>query len=309
MINKPYFPKVSIGIPTYNGSARISKALNSIWRQNYPNLEIIVSDNCSTDETPQVIAAAQQEHPEIIYFRQGKNIGLVPNFEFVLKMSSGEYFMWIGDDDALEPGALSNYVSFLERHPEYSLVSGAVQYWKGNKHDLVEKDFSMEQNNRCIRTIAFYFKVIYGGMFHGMMRRTIAAEIPCRNVFGNDYHFIASVAFTGKMKNFDWTGYHKWFGGTSRDNRIYARSIGESKFTGNYPHLKMAFDAFLEVYTRSQVFRSLGFLPRIITAFSSSLGILYCYYITIFPFKIGGIVKRGIGVEYIMNTVRLKINK
>jgi len=206
--------------------------------------------------------------------------------------------MWLGDDDEIEPGTLIRSVKFLEDNTDYVLASGAIQYWKGNNRMFAENGFTFEQKSRSIRSVLFYSRVIYGGMFHGLMRRSVAAEIPCRNVFGNDYHFVSTLAFMGKIKNFSWIGYNKWFGGTSRDSRAYAEAIGESNFTGNYPHLKMAYDAFMEVYSRSPSYRVLKAFPKMLTATGCSLGILYCYYITIFPFKIGGIIKRSLGIQY-----------
>lgn len=288
------WPLVSIGIPTYNGGMRIFKALHSVWIQRYPNIEIVISDNASYDETEEVLRNLAREHHEIKYYRQKRNIGLVANFEFVLTKASGKYFMWVADDDALEPGVLFRYVSFLEHHDAYSLVSGAIQYWKGNEHAHLESGFTFEQNNASLRCMHFYFKVVYGGIFHGMMRRSTGASIPCRKVFGNDYHFVANLAFAGKVKNFGFTGYHKWLGGTSRDNKKYAKAIGESKFTGYFPHLKMSYDAFAEVMYRSPVFSRLSFPERLFTALGSATGILCCYGFTILPFTVGGIVKRSL---------------
>lgn len=288
------YPLVSIGIPTYNGGGRILKALQSIWDQHYPNIEIVISDNCSQDHTAELLGSLVAEHREVRYYRQRQNIGLVGNFEFVLRQASGKYFMWVADDDAIEPGVLFRYVWFLENHPAYSLVSGAIQYWKGPQHAHVERGFTFEQERPGVRCVGFYFKVVYGGMFHGMMRRETGTAIPCRNVFGNDYHFVASLAFVGKVKNFDFTGYNKWLGGTSRDNRKYAKVYGESWFAGYFPHLKMSYDAFAEVMYRSPVFRRMVLPERVLTALGGAAGILCCYGFTILPFTIGGIIKRSL---------------
>lgn len=295
------YPRVSIGIPTFNGGKRIHKALYSIFNDPYPNLEVIISDNASWDDTARVCAAICKDHPEVRYIRQAQNIGLIPNFEFVLREASGEYFMWLADDDRVEPGAIEKYVSFLQSHPDYVLVSGAIQYWKGNCMDIVERGFTFTQSRPAIRSISYYARVIYGGMFHGLMLRAITARIPCRNVFGVDYHFVANLAYSGKVKNFDWLGYHKWFGGTSRDNRKYAKAIGESKFAGEFPHLKMASDAFAEVLYYSPVYREMKIISRFLTALGSGLAILYCYYITIFPFKVGGMIKRSFPIRMILS--------
>jgi glycosyltransferase involved in cell wall biosynthesis len=294
MQSKIEYPPISIGIPTYNRNIGILRTLKSIWAQNYPNYEIVISDNCSTDNTKEVLLELAKEHSEIKYHRQEKNIGMIPNFEFVRKNATGKYFMWVSDDDVLEPGALLKYVAFLEKNPAYSLVSGEIRYWGEHGPDFNEKGFTFEQNWPALRTVLFYFKVIWGGMIHGMMRRELAKNVSLRKVIGNDYHFVANLVYLGKVKNFDFVGYNKSFGGTSKTFKQYAKAMGESEFAGNFPHKKMAGDAFREVMSNSTVFGRLSSLPKLTLAILSFQAVFLCYYLKIFPFKIGGIIKRFI---------------
>ena len=81
MESKNQYPLVSIGIPTYNRNEGIRKTLESIWSQHYPNLEIIISDNNSTDNTQEIIEGIARNHPDIKYWRQETNIGMAGNFE------------------------------------------------------------------------------------------------------------------------------------------------------------------------------------------------------------------------------------
>ena len=96
------YPMVTVGIPTFNSGQKISNALRSVLEQNYPNLEVIISDNCSTDDTREVCKALMDENSSVKYFRQPRNLGVMGNFEFVLHQATGDYFMWLCDDDALE---------------------------------------------------------------------------------------------------------------------------------------------------------------------------------------------------------------
>src|SRR5690606_15546882 len=104
------------------------KALDSVWIQQYPNLEVIISDNASSDNTPAVVERVQRMYPQVKYFRQDVNIGLIANFDFTLGQASGKYFMWLADDDTIEAGALLKSVDFMEAHPDYSLVSGWINH-------------------------------------------------------------------------------------------------------------------------------------------------------------------------------------
>ena len=92
-------PLVSIGIPTYNRPKHLRMALENIIKQTYTNLEIIISDNCSPNsEVARIAQEFADKDPRIQYFRQPENLGALFNFEFVLKKSSGSYFMWHPDD-------------------------------------------------------------------------------------------------------------------------------------------------------------------------------------------------------------------
>jgi glycosyltransferase involved in cell wall biosynthesis len=90
---------VSIGIPVYNGAETIARAIDSILRQTYHNIEIVISDNCSTDNTEQICNHYTKINPKIIFFKQSKNKGVANNFQFVLEKSNGKFFMWAAADD------------------------------------------------------------------------------------------------------------------------------------------------------------------------------------------------------------------
>ena len=93
---------VSIGIPTYNrANGYLRQALESALAQDYEPLEIIVSDNCSTDDTEALVKSYND--PRIRYFRQSKNIDANDNFNFCLQKATGAYFLLLHDDDLIEP--------------------------------------------------------------------------------------------------------------------------------------------------------------------------------------------------------------
>ena len=273
-------PKVSIGLPTYNGGRKILKAITSVFNQDYENLEIIISDNCSTDtDTEEICKGLSQRYPDVIkYFRQPINRGVCCNYQFVLDHATGDYFMWIADDDTLAHGILKKYVEFLSGNPDYSLVSGQVRYWQGGKLVLIEKDFTMDQSSSYVRVISYYFKVMHGAMFYGLMSRTLAQTIQLRNRIGDDWHFVASLAFTGKIKNLDDTGYNKKFGGVSSSMKNYAKVIGASWFSANFPHATIAIDAMAEIVMLSPQYGKLNLFSRIFLGFTSCLSVLVSHY-------------------------------
>lgn len=108
-----HLPLVSILIPTYNRPHFFKFALDSALRQTYPNIEIIVTDNSTNDETYQFIQPFLQSHPHIKYFRNEENIGPVLNFLQAYELSSGEYINYLMDDDIFHPNKIERMMAYF----------------------------------------------------------------------------------------------------------------------------------------------------------------------------------------------------
>ena len=117
-------PKVSVCIPTFNGDAFIRDAINSILYQNYQNYEIIVVDNCSTDETEAIVAELASVSNKIIYFKNEKNIGMAENFNKCIDYARGEYIKFLCVDDVLLNNCLKVMSDALDKQNKISLVCG-----------------------------------------------------------------------------------------------------------------------------------------------------------------------------------------
>ena len=96
-------PKVSIGMPVYNGEKFIREALDSLLAQTFTDFELIISDNASTDGTEAICRKYVERDSRIRYVRQTINRGGTANFLFVLSKARGEYFMWAAADDQWSP--------------------------------------------------------------------------------------------------------------------------------------------------------------------------------------------------------------
>ncbi|MEO0473458.1 MAG: glycosyltransferase family 2 protein, partial [Bacteroidota bacterium] len=239
-------PLVSIGIPTYHGAERIPKALRSVLSQPYRNVEVIISDNASTDRTEDVCRAFVHKDDRVRYFRQEKNLGVIPNFAYTLSQAKGKYFLWLSDDDELIPDVLERYVDFLEAHPDHALVSGKINYWKDGEFETQESGFTFEGDSALKRSLGYYAKVREGAMLYGMMRREMGQKVPFWPTLGSDWHFVAGLAFLGKLRTLDFVGYNKDKGGLSRDFKNYARVFGEASIWGHLPFVKIGLDAWKE---------------------------------------------------------------
>lgn len=137
-------PLISIGIPTYNRPENLHRTLVEISRQTYTNLEIIVSDNASpTSQTEIVVREIMRNDSRIKYFKQLENNGPVFNFQFVLEQASGDYFMWVADDDwrkenfieelytkiSLNKSAVVAFCDFDSRDEHGMLISGYPNFY------------------------------------------------------------------------------------------------------------------------------------------------------------------------------------
>ncbi len=101
MTNSSTRPLVTIAIPTYNrASLFLRDAIEAALRQTYPALEVVISDNCSSDDTPALVR--EFHDPRIRYFRQERNIGANNNFNFCLQQARGDYFLLFLDDDQID---------------------------------------------------------------------------------------------------------------------------------------------------------------------------------------------------------------
>lgn len=127
-------PLVSVGIPTYNRPSQLRSALEAISRQTYRNLEIIVSDNASTDpEVNSVLEEFSHKDERILCVRQKENKGSLANFAYVLKISRGEFFMWAADDDIREPWFVERCIALLQKYPA-AAATAEVQYICEGQH-------------------------------------------------------------------------------------------------------------------------------------------------------------------------------
>ena len=144
--NITQLPKVSIGLPVYNGEKTLPRALNHILNQNHTNYELLISDNASTDKTETICRKYERNHPSIKYLKRDKNYGISNNFNFVAMQAKGEYFIWMHDDDYWAPEFLTTLVNELDSKPEIGLSMCAIQRVNngGKKHDLIQ--FNQKDN-------------------------------------------------------------------------------------------------------------------------------------------------------------------
>lgn len=114
-------PKVSVLIPTRNRSQLLTQSLNCLTGQDYPNLEIVIVDDCSDDETLAVVKQFQKSLPNIVYVRNETRVGAVQNFGKAAELATGNYVLNFSDDDLLADNAINMFAAPLEEK-DYDLI-------------------------------------------------------------------------------------------------------------------------------------------------------------------------------------------
>lgn len=115
-------PRVSIGLPVYNGENYLRQGLESLLGQTYTDFELIIADNASTDSTEEICRGYAGDDPRIRYFRHESNRGASYNFNYVVHQARGRYFKWHAHDDACLPEYLERCVGVLDEAPETTVL-------------------------------------------------------------------------------------------------------------------------------------------------------------------------------------------
>lgn len=132
--------KVSVCMPVYNGENYIAESIQSVLDQTYQNFELIISDNCSTDKTSEIVKSFDDSR--IKYLRNSENIGLVANFNQVIGLAIGKYICIWAHDDVMFPDNLSSKVAILDKHENVGFIHSDVQLIDGNSNILPKRFFS-----------------------------------------------------------------------------------------------------------------------------------------------------------------------
>jgi glycosyltransferase involved in cell wall biosynthesis len=118
--------RVAIGMPVWNGEKYISEAIESILGQTFGDLQLVISDNASTDGTGDICRSYVARDRRVQYIRQDRNIGAAPNHNYVFHYSSGEYFKFAAHDDVLAPEFIEDCVRILDDDETVVLCSPAT---------------------------------------------------------------------------------------------------------------------------------------------------------------------------------------
>ncbi len=244
---------ITIGMPVYNRPVELERALNAVLSQTYKNIEIVISNNCSpnakVDELVKKYAATDSR---IKYYFQQTAIPVIEHFKFVLSQASGEYFMFLADDDWIDANYIEECFSFLQNNPEYSLACGECAYHKQNG-ELINKVkiVSSEWDSAAKRVLTYYRNVKLNGYYYSLRKTSLSKGIPLQNKIGSDWLYLAALIYRGKVKVIENTLMHITAGGMSNDVIEMNRNMGANNFfTRNFVGLTSSANAAWDVYKK-----------------------------------------------------------
>lgn len=171
-------PAVTIGLPVYNGAQTLRRALESLLSQGWKDFELIISDNCSTDDTEAICTEFALKDSRVRYVRQGRNLGSAANFAFVLSQAEAPYFMWAAADDFWSPDFIDVNLAFLRTHPDY-VGSTSPNFHEGQEDEpehLVNHALSGSIDSRMLAFMKRPGKS--HGFFYALMRTDVVRNCP-----------------------------------------------------------------------------------------------------------------------------------
>jgi glycosyltransferase involved in cell wall biosynthesis len=198
----PSAPRVSIGLPVYNGDAFLASAIDTLLAQTYRDFELIISDNASTDGTEAICRDRAARDPRIRYFRSDTNRGAMWNFNRVVELARGEYFKWAAHDDMHEPTYVERCVEALDRHPDVVLACTKLVDVDENgvrkEVDVPDLAWNSPQPNVRFRALAnphHRCESVFGVIRTSVLRKTMLIS----DYAGCDRVLLAQIALAGKF--------------------------------------------------------------------------------------------------------------
>jgi glycosyltransferase involved in cell wall biosynthesis len=196
-------PRVSVGLPVYNGEKYLPNALRRLLEQDFEDFELIICDNASTDGTQDICRHFAEQDHRIRYFRNEKNVGLAANHNRTFELSRGKFFKWAAHDDDFPKSMLSRFVAVFEEAPaSVGVVYSYCEYIDELGQVVGVDSDHVGKNDPCPhKRLAYLLRHIhmynspYGLIRSSMLRATRLHGL----FFGSDYVLMAELAMLGVL--------------------------------------------------------------------------------------------------------------
>ncbi len=192
-------------MPVYNRPAGLRRALTCLTRQTYPNIEIIVSDNCSPGaQVKAVVDEFMQHDSRVHYFRQDTSLGIHGNFQFVLRQANGDYFMWAADDDEWDASFIEQCMLHLKQPGVVSVMSGFSTLFRHNGQIVRGTMPALASNLGAAGNILAFLDRMTPSLFYGLHKRRNIAFFLEESFFDfYDCYFVVRLMLQGEFRIID----------------------------------------------------------------------------------------------------------
>ena len=194
-------PRLSIGLPVYNGEKYLRESLDALLGQSYEDFELIISDNASTDGTEDICRGYEAQDPRIRYVRQPYNIGAAPNHDLVFQLARGELFKWASHDDLYGRDLLARCVDALDEHPEAVLCHADMAIIDASGQIVHQYEYSLATGSplapQRFRSLLF---TDGGDDEYGVIRAEILGRVsPSASYHNPGRTLVAEIALHGRF--------------------------------------------------------------------------------------------------------------
>jgi glycosyltransferase involved in cell wall biosynthesis len=256
-------PKLSIGIPVFNGQECLSELLDSLLAQTFTDFEVLICDNASNDRTPQICCEYERRDSRIHYMRNERNLGAIANFNRVFELSTAPLFKWAAHDDLYHETYLDACVRLIEENPDTVLAHTGTAFIDDKSAILPFETATgsfIDPKTRARywadvpsigdtpAAISRFWQVLtrarWGTHMFGVVRREILQQTSLLpNFAGSDRAMLAELALLGRFRcanerlffkrfhaNVSWALNHKELKGfLSTDGTRYSRRLRQIK--------------------------------------------------------------------------------
>ncbi|HEX2132765.1 MAG TPA: glycosyltransferase family 2 protein [Actinophytocola sp.] len=195
-------PRLSIGLPVYNGEEYLAESLDALLGQSFTDYELIITDNASTDATEEISRRYAAQDSRIRYVKLDRNIGAAPNHNHVFTLARGELFKWASHDDLYGRDLLRVCVDTLDAHPEAVLAHVGQAIIDGDGAVTVPFDYRLD--TAASRAPERFRSLLFepgGDDFYGVIRTEVLRRVrPHDSYHHADRTFVAEIALHGPFR-------------------------------------------------------------------------------------------------------------
>jgi glycosyltransferase involved in cell wall biosynthesis len=236
---------VSVCVPSYNQGLFIKEAIDSALNQTYPNIEIIIVDDCSNDDTWNIISS--YDDSRINKYQNVDNIGMIANYKKVLALAKGEYFTFLCGDDVLDSNSIEVQIKLLEENKKAAFSYGLVRRI-GDLDDVskIHHDSKLLAGKYCELSLSLAQNLNY--QIGTLVRKKMLPKIPISNLLYFDWFLWLQMGLLNEVMSIDTVvGYYR------RHGNATTLKANKNLYKDDYNNLDLVLSEFSNQYEKKDL--------------------------------------------------------